>query len=192
MSARRSIRPSLVLGLALGGVLLGHTLTYLLLVPDAHARAAELARTGHGYLDRANAIGVLAAVASLCAVFLGGLLRSESAPTSSILGRLAGFQLAAFAAMEILERISSGAGMSRLAPVLVVGLSIQGIVAIGIALIARLLLRVADRLLALRGRPASWRRLTLIGRARPGYAPRNATLLPSPPGRAPPSVPVPA
>jgi hypothetical protein len=173
MSARRSIRPSLVLGLALGGVLLGHTLTYLLLVPDAHARAAELAHTGHGYLDRANAFGVVVAVASLCAVFLGGVLRSESAPMSSILKRLAGFQLAAFAAMEILERISSGAGMSRLAPVLVVGLSVQGIVAIGIALIARLLLRVADRLAARRGH-------------------RNATLLPSPPGRAPPSVPVPA
>lgn len=192
MSARRSIRPSLVLGLALGGVLLGHTLTYLLLVPDAHARAAELARTGHGYLDRASAIGVLAAVASLCALFLGGLLRSESAPTSSILGRLASFQLAAFAAMEIVERVMAGAGMAHLGPVLAVGVSVQGLVAIGIALVARLLLRAADRLVALRGRPATWPRVTVIGRSRPGFAPVIATLLPSPPGRAPPSVRLPA
>src|SRR2546429_229102 len=46
MTSRPSSRPSLVLGLALGGVLLGHTVAYLLLLPDAHTRALELRAAG--------------------------------------------------------------------------------------------------------------------------------------------------
>jgi hypothetical protein len=121
MSGRRSIRPSIVLGLALGGVLVGHTLAYRLLLPDAHARTLELARSGHGYLSGANVVGLVAAIVALSAVFLGRLLRSEEAETWSILWRLVAFQMAAFASMEILERLASGAGSSRLLPVLAVG-----------------------------------------------------------------------
>src|SRR5438128_2521566 len=36
MPSSRSSRPSIVLGLAFGGVLVGHTVAYRLLIPDAH------------------------------------------------------------------------------------------------------------------------------------------------------------
>lgn len=135
-----------MLGLALGGVLLGHTLTYRLLLPDAHARAAELARSGHGYLAGVNAVGVVVTIAALSALFLGGLLRSNVATTSHMLTRLIGFQIAAFTAMELVERAASGSGFAKLAPVLLVGLPVQALVAAVVAAIARMVSRAAERL----------------------------------------------
>jgi len=192
MSARRSIRPSVVLGLALGGVLLGHTLAYRLLLPDAHARTLELARSGHGYLSGANAVGVVAAIVALCALFLGRLLRSEEAATWSILWRLLAFQMAAFTSMEILERVASGAGSSRLLPILAVGLPVQAFVAATIALLARFLLRAADRIASLAARPLDRSQPELALAAPRDVAPAIRAVTGSPPGRAPPSVPVPA
>jgi hypothetical protein len=192
MSGRRSIRPSVVLGLALGGVLVGHTLAYRLLLPDAHARTLELARSGHGYLSGANVVGLVAAIVALSAVFLGRLLRSEEAETWSILWRLVAFQMAAFASMEILERLASGAGSSRLLPVLAVGLPVQATVAASIALLARFLLRVADRIASLASRPLAWPRPDLAVDAPHQIVPATRPRTGSPPGRAPPSVPVPA
>jgi hypothetical protein len=191
MSGRRSIRPSVVLGLALGGVLMGHTLAYRLLLPDAHARTLELARSGHGYLFGANMVGLVAAIVALSAVFLGRLLRSEEAETWSILWRLVAFQIAAFASMEILERLASGAGSSRLLPVLAVGLPVQAIVAASIALLARFLLRVADRIASLASRPLAWPRADLAVDAPHQVVPATRPLTGSPPGRAPPFVLVP-
>jgi hypothetical protein len=192
MSGRRSIRPSVVLGLALGGVLVGHTLAYRLLLPDAHARTLELARSGHGYLSGVNAVGVVAAIVALCVLILGRLLRSEEADTWSILWRLVAFQMAAFTSMEILERLASGAGSSRLLLVLAVGLPVQGIVAAVIALLARFLLRVADRIASMASRPLDRTRPELVVAAPRDVAPAIRPITGAPPGRAPPSVLVPA
>jgi hypothetical protein len=192
MSGRRSIRPSVVLGLALGGVLLGHTLAYRLLLPDAHARTLELARSGHGYLSGANAVGVVSAIVALSVLFLGRLLRSEEAARWSILWRLVAFQMAAFTSMEILERLASGAGSSRLLPVLAVGLPVQGLVAAAIALLARFLLRAADRIAGLTTRPLDWSRPEIAIAAPRDGAPAIWPVTGAPPGRAPPSVLVPA
>src|SRR3954453_20190955 len=111
MSARGSSRPSLVLGLALGGVLLGHTVAYRLLAPDAHTRTLELAASGHGYLSGANMVGLVSAVVALAALFLGGVLRTTETAPRDLAWRLIGFQVAAFCAMEVLERITSGGGL---------------------------------------------------------------------------------
>jgi hypothetical protein len=192
MSERRSIRPSVVLGLALGGVLLGHTLAYRLLLPDAHARTLELAGSGHGYLSGANAVGVVAAMVALCVLFLGRLLRSEEAATWSILWRLLAFQMAAFTSMEILERVASGAGSSRLLPVLAVGLPVQAFVAATIALLARFLLRAADRIASLAARSLDRSQPELALAAPREVAPAIRRVTGSPPGRAPPSILVPA
>jgi hypothetical protein len=181
-----------VLGLALGGVLAGHTLTYRLLVPDAHARAVELARSGHGYLSGANAVGLIAAIVALSVLFLGRLLRSDVADTSSILWRLAGFQVAAFTTMEILERIASGSGRSHVLSVLAVGLPVQAIVAGAIALLAALLLRAADRIAARASSAFAWPRLEVSARAPYTVAPATRAITGSPPGRAPPLLPIPA
>ncbi len=148
MSRRSNVRPATVLGFGLGGVLVGHALTYLVLVPDAHARAAELSATGHAYLGGANAFGLVAVIAALSILFFRGLAGADGG-ASRVYERLAAFQLTAFAAMEILERLGSGVGARHLVPTLAVGLPVQILVAAFVALLVRLVARaaaaVADR-----------------------------------------------
>ncbi len=186
MSSRGSSRPSLVLGLAFGGVLLGHTVAYRLLVPDAHSRALELAASGHGYLSGANALGLVAAIIVLAALFLGGVMRMHDAVPQHLAARLIAFQVAAFLAMEVLERLASGGGTQHLSSVLLVGLPVQALIAVLVALVARLLLRVAaaiaDRLAPTPGWAAT--AVALVGASAES---RRHDRAGSPPGRAPPS-----
>src|SRR5689334_24926535 len=98
MSPRGSSRPSLVLGLALGGVLPGPTVAYRLLVPDAHSRALELAASGHAYLSGANVVGLVAAVVALAAPFLGSALRTDPATPPHLAARPVCFSIARFPA----------------------------------------------------------------------------------------------
>jgi hypothetical protein len=186
MSRVSNVRPATVLGFALGGVLVGHALTYLVLVPDAHARTAELSATGHAYLGGANASGLVAVIAALSILFFRGLAGAEPG-ASRVYERLAAFQLTAFAAMEILERLGSGAGARHLVPTLAVGLPVQILVAAFVALIVRFVARaaaaVAER--TARGAPAwSFGAITLI--AGPPTAPVLAPAAGPPTGRAPP------
>jgi hypothetical protein len=179
-----------MLCLAFGGLLAGHSLAYQLLVPDEHARSIELARSGHGYLGTADAFGAVVAIAALSVLFLGALLRPGREEIASIGRRLAAFQIAAFVSMEILERLSSGEGLGHLAPVLLIGLPVQVIVATAIALLARLLLRAADVVAALSSRPPTWPTLAVAGSTPADVAPRSLAIDGPPPGRAPPCVPV--
>lgn len=175
-----------MLGFGLGGVLVGHALTYLVLVPDAHARTAELSATGHAYLGGANAFGLVAVIAALSILFFRGLAGAERG-ASHVYGRLAAFQVTAFAAIEILERLGSGAGARHLVPTLAVGLPVQVLVAAFVALLVRLVARAAAAVAdgAARGAPAwSFGTITLIGG--PGTAPALAPAGGPPPGRAPP------
>jgi hypothetical protein len=145
MSDRSAIRTSVVLGLALSGVLLGHTMAYRIALPDAHDRAAELARSGHGYLGGANALGLIAAVVALSVVFLRRLLRPTGSVPLDVFWRLCSFQLAAFGAMEMLERIGSGSGLHDLVPLALVGVPAQLLVAAVVTLGVRSVLRAAAR-----------------------------------------------
>jgi len=186
MFGRSTDRPMTVLGLALGGVLLGHAVTYRVLTPDAHARTVELAQTGHGYLGGANALGCFAAIAALSVLFLGRLVRAHDA-TPRVLWRLVAYQLTTFAAMEVLERLGSGAGLRQLPPVILVGLPAQVLVAALVALLVRFLVRaatvVADR--AARG-AAEWSVGAIAHILRRAVVAPRAPATGSPPGRAPP------
>jgi hypothetical protein len=160
-----------VFALAFGGVLLGHAVTYAGLAPSAMVREAMLTATGHGYLSVANRFGLLVALGALAGVFLGGLTRSprsvdQAGPTTT---RLVAFQLLAFSAMEIAERLGSGAGAHDLVRVLPAGLVIQVGIALAVAAAVRWLLRTADRV-------ASW------AQAAPtrGRAPRTLAIPASP------------
>lgn len=160
-----STRRRSVLGIAAGGVLLGHAITYALADPNAHERTADLARTGHAYLGIANDLGLVVALVALSAVFLGGLTRGHGDLPSlrGVTGRLAVFQMMAFASMELLERISAGAPMTGVLHhgILPLGLVIQVVVAALGALIIRWLLRAADRIAWALGRaPAPFDRAT--------------------------------
>lgn len=144
MDARR--RP-VVLGVAVGGVLAGHWLTYLAVSPTSHARTALLHDTGHAYLGLANDVGLLVVMAAFAAIFLGRLTARGFDSGAGITRRIVGFQVGAFLAMEVLERITAGASLAALAHhlLLPVGIAVQ----IGVALLAsaviRWLLRLADR-----------------------------------------------
>jgi hypothetical protein len=63
------------------------------------------------------------------------------------------FQVAAFTAMEILERLTAGASPTELFHhgLLPLGLAIQALVALGVVLVIRALLRAADAVVALLG-----------------------------------------
>ncbi len=187
MSRQSNVRPATLLGFGLGGVLVGHALTYLVLVPDAHARTADLSATGHAYLGDANALGLVAVIAALSVLFFRGLTGAGDR-VPRVYERLAAFQLAAFAAMEILERLGSGVGLRHLVPTLAVGLPVQLAVAAFVALLVRFVARtvaaVADRVAE--GAPLwSSGAVTLIA-----GAPTVVALAPAggpPPGRAPPN-----
>jgi hypothetical protein len=188
MSSRPSVRSVTLLGLALGGLLVGHAVTYRLLVPDAHARTAELAETGHAYLAGANALGLFAAIAALSVLFLGRLVRTQGNVPHAF-WRLAAFQLTAFAAMEVLERLGSGAGVRGLLPTMVVGVPVQILVASVVTVVVRFIVRaatiVADR--AARG-AASWSFGAIAPIVSRVAAPPLAPATGVPPGRAPPFV----
>ena len=184
----RTSSPAVVFGLAVGGVLGGHALTYRLLLPDAHTRAEELTHTGHGYLGGANTLGVVVVMIALAVLFLGRVLGREHVPGGDVALRLWAFQLAAFGSMEVLERLSSGSGPHHLLPLLLVGFPAQALVAAVMALIVRIALRVAATIAEQAGRgnalrlPAAFMSLgaeasILLVRS-PG----------TPPGRAPPLV----
>ena len=136
-----------VLGVAGLGLVLGHWLTYLLDVPDAHARAAVLAQSGHAYLPFATRVATIAGIATFAVAFLGRLVRHDRDWSArSTFAWLAGFQVGAFLTMEILERATSGASVLHLfhGTILPVGILVQLVIAaVGVVLL-RLLLRAAD------------------------------------------------
>jgi hypothetical protein len=138
-----------VLGLAGFGLAMGHLLTYTFDVPDAHERAQVLAQTGHGYLPVATQFAVVAGVAGFAIVILGRLVRRDHVwSAGSTFVWLAGFQVGAFVAMEVLERSASGASVAHLlhGSILPVGMLVQLTMAAGGVVLLRLLLRAADRI----------------------------------------------
>jgi hypothetical protein len=152
MSVPRQQRATAV-GLAVGGVLLGHAVSYTVVAPHAHDRAEMLASTGHAYLGFANDVGLVLGLAGLAAVFLGRLTRASGgrpAGFGEVAMRLLAFQMAAFVGMEVLERLTAGVSPLDLlhGGVLPVGLAVQALVALATALSIRWLLRAAERFAA--------------------------------------------
>jgi hypothetical protein len=147
----------IVVGLAFAGALAGHALTYALLVPEAAERASVLHATGHGYLANADGFAMVAAFVTLAAVFLGRLtaLASHDIPFRSLVARVGGFQVLAFAAMEVTERLHVGASLLDLIRVLPAGTFVEVAVAIAVAAVLRVVLRVAEVVAETLGRSAS-------------------------------------
>lgn len=114
------------------GVLVGHQLAYAL--PHAEPAAGAVASHSHGHL------GLLGALAlPLAALAATAWLRGRgNRPTGAWAAGLAGGQVAAFATMELIERVVSGGGVADLArsPVLWVGVGTQ--VAVALAAVAAL------------------------------------------------------
>jgi hypothetical protein len=193
MSGRSAHARPWVPGVAFGGVLVGHAIAYGLVRPDEHTRAGLLAATGHAYLHLANEAGLLLVLIALAVALLGrvGRRSGEDAPSFETLFRgLAGFQVTVFLAMELLERVSSGAPISGILAggVLPLGVFAQLVIAALASYLIHHLLRVADRLGELLGRSPTLARRTLESvRASATALPRTPALA-SAAIRAPPSV----
>jgi len=145
------------IAVAVGGVLVGHWLTYLAVAPVAGSRTAILHRTGHSYLGLANDLALVTALAALASMFIGQLTTPEpSGRIVAVTGRIVRFQVCAFLAMEVLERVTAGSPLSELIRTGILPIGIAAQVAVGLlaAFVIRWLLRAADRVAAVLGHAA--------------------------------------
>jgi hypothetical protein len=171
MSEPHPRRAAATVGVAGAGLVLGHWVAYALGTPHAHARDEVLRATGHGYLPYATQVAVLGAALSLAALFLARLTRREGRGSFvRDAAVLAAAQSIAFVAMEVGERLASGASMHDLThgPLLALGLAVQLVVAIAGAGLLRLTDRVAegaDALAAIVAPPAPFPVTAVAGHA---------------------------
>jgi hypothetical protein len=148
MNARRRLA---TMAVAVGGVLAGHWLTYLVVAPIAGSRAMILHQTGHSYIGLANDVALVAALTAMASMFIAQL--TNPAPAGHLLGisgRVVRFQVCAFVALEVLERVTAGSPVTELirTGILPIGIAAQLVIGMLAAFAIRWLLRAADRVAA--------------------------------------------
>ncbi len=131
------------------GSLAAHVLAYRIVEPGAAQRAADLAATGHGYLAYAPA-AVAGCVALLLAALAGHSVQAvRRRPPARVPWQIALVPLLGFAVQEHLERLLAAGNASVLPiaePTFLVGLVLQLPFALAALVLARLLLRTAERI----------------------------------------------
>ena len=132
-------------GVAGAGLVLGHWVAYALGTPHAHAREELLHATGHGYLPYATQVALLAGAIGLVALFFARFSHREGRGSfvfDAVV--LAAVQSITFVAMEVGERLASGASLHDLAQgnLLAIGITVQ----VAMAVVGALVLRATDRL----------------------------------------------
>ncbi len=140
-----------VFGAAAAGLVLGHAIAYLIVIPDPHQRAFALQRTGHAYLPALDQVVLMVAIAGVAALVVRAFAAAGDRGSERF-GRLATVivvaQSCAFAAQEVLERLVSRAPLGDLFHhhLLVTGMTVQVAVALVVAGILWLLARTSSRL----------------------------------------------
>jgi hypothetical protein len=139
-------------GLAAGGVVVGHSLAFMLAAPHRVQRQGLLAETGHGAWPLLVPIAMGVLVANLVGFAARRLRDERPAPDAALLrgtaGRLVPLQLGAFVLLEALERLASGNDLAELPgePVIAIGLVTQAVAALAGAVLLVLFARLVDRL----------------------------------------------
>jgi len=159
-----------VAGAAVAGAAFAHALLYLVKVPDTQARDAVLAATGHAYWSVAVAaaivLGLVAAGSTAIRHFRHGRAQVPVVPdrVDRLALRLAMYQSAIFVVQEGVERLASGGSSGDLAAsgLLLTGIAVQVLVALGLAAVLTGLGRAAE---------AVGRALRAARTASPGKAP---------------------
>jgi hypothetical protein len=181
--SRRHLRAVVLFATAAAGLVGGHLLGYAFAEPDARARDALLARTGHSYLSKALIVAAAAAIVAGIGASVLGALRSRRRVDGSLRFRsvalpLMALQVSWFVLLEAGERLLAGAPMTDLVgPVVLLGLPLQALVA---ALGALLLLAVARTAAAV---------ARALSRGPASAEPTTSDPLPAPPVRLPARVP---
>lgn len=128
---------------AVVGVVIGHTLSYLLAIWGADARHAVLDDTGHGYWGGAVVSAVVLGAWTVGTIAVRHYSRGRDAvgglPTrmTTVVTGLAWRQTVAFLVLESVERLVAGASLTTMlaGQVVLVGIGVQLVVAFAIALI---------------------------------------------------------
>jgi hypothetical protein len=131
--------------LAALGVVAGHLITYAVAIPDARARAAFLAATGHGYFPAFAEFALVVAAVTVATALIGTVAGTRSIQEPWGLFRaLAPAQAAGFVCLETLERALSRASYADLLRGdLLIGVAVQIALAGAVAWIVTRLTRVA-------------------------------------------------
>ena len=167
MDTRRSVGRLVLAGAAFAGVILGHWLSYLIALPDAHQRTVALASAGHGYWVSAVKLAVTCAVVAVASEAIRrtrAALGRDSAPEvgpSGLAVRLATLQVLGFVAMEVSELVTAGAPVASVFQhhLFVLGILIQllvaAVVALTLFLVGRAAVAIVVALATRRSRPPS-------------------------------------
>jgi hypothetical protein len=152
-----------VFAFAAAGLLLGHAISYLLVVPDPYHRDLVLQRTGHEYLPMAGQAAVVLVLGALAALLARGwTARRDRDPGGfgSLVALLGMVQVTAFVGQEVVERLVSRVPLHTLGHdhLLATGIGVQLVVAlVGAAALwwlARVSVRIAESVRGARtGRP---------------------------------------
>ena len=145
--------------LMLGGSQLAHAVAYRIAYPQAHVRVLHMLATGHSYFTRAPIVLAAAGACLLVSLAAAALDAARGRPPRALPAAAFAFlPPLAFALQEVLElslHTGTFAWHAVLAPTFAPGLLLQLPFALLMYVVARLLLRAAERIgLALR-RPAS-------------------------------------
>ena len=159
----RGLRRFPVFAVAAAGVLIGHWLTYALLIAQPARREAVLSATGHGYLRLASVTVLVLILLALGSALMCALdARSDPAGASRagrirrLFPRLWLLQGLTFAGVEVVERLVAGAPLGvLLGRVLLVGLLVQALAAVVGAVLLRMLHRAAASLARLVSSPGT-------------------------------------
>ncbi|HJS26688.1 MAG TPA: hypothetical protein VJ913_06150 [Actinomycetota bacterium] len=126
-------RPLTGIPLAIGGIVAGHALAYVLAYPIRAVRDARLEETGHEGFPLLLLAGLLGTGAAIVWLGLRSIRRATGAPSATMLLSL---QVPAFAFLELAERGFDVAAFGR-DPAVALGLLLQVVFALVIAAIAR-------------------------------------------------------
>ena len=121
-------------GLASGGVVAAHWLSYRLTTPAGHHESEILHATGHGYWTWFVAVALGTLVAALAGFAHQRMRTSASMGAAALyrysLGRLITMQAIGFLLLEIIERLASGGSLDLAhQPAVVLGVGLQILIA---------------------------------------------------------------
>jgi hypothetical protein len=160
---RRRLRALVAGGLGGAGILVGHSLGYLAVAPEAGRRRWLLETSGHSYLPFAWPILLgVAGFSALLAIWIGFTAgrsprRRNPARWPAVVVPCV-LQAIGFVVLEVGERLIGHGGHALLGPVLAVGLPLQLLVGAVAGFLLISLVRAGERLARLGARPTRPRR----------------------------------
>jgi hypothetical protein len=167
------------------GLLLGHVASYALAYPSGQARHAHLLLTGHGWMGPAL-VSLAAAVPAVLAVAAARSARNGPLAVRPLAARLIGAQILAFLLVEVAER-QADLGRALSDPAVLVGVVVQALVAVALAVLLNGFTRGVVALVRRRRRAGILARPTSQRAASVPLVPARPAFLAAPRRRAPPA-----